>query len=100
MPTPDQEYHATDLCPCFQLDVENDVLVLSVNRSENKDEEKEEAGIKWHHTERSHVFMKRSLRLPDTADMSGASASYTDGVLSVSVPKKEIEATKTKLTIT
>ena len=96
---PAQECLAIDLCPCLQLDVENDVLVLSVDRSEKKDEEKEEEGIKWHHTERSHLFMKRSLRLPETADMSEASAAYKDGVLSVSVPKKEVEHLKKKLTI-
>lgn len=79
--------------------MENDVLVLSVERKEKKDEEKEEAGVTWHHTERAHVFMKRSLRMPETADMEKASAAYKDGVLNVTVPKRDISATKKKLTI-
>lgn len=75
-------------------------MVLSVNKSENKDEEKEEEeGVKWHHTERSHFFMKRSLRLPESADMENAAAAYKDGVLTVSVPKKEAAVQKKKLTI-
>lgn len=83
----------------MQLDVDNDVMVLSVNKSEKKDEKKEEEGVKWHHTERSHFFMKRSLRLPESADMDNASAAYKDGVLKVSVPKKETAVQKKKLTI-
>lgn len=74
-------------------------MVLSVNKSENKDEEKEEEGVKWHHTERSHFFMKRSLRLPETADMDSASAAYKDGVLTVTVPKREVTVQKKKLAI-
>ena len=81
------------------MDVENDVLTLSVDRSDKKEEEKDDGGVKWHHTERSHFFMKRSLRLPETADMDHAAAAYKDGVLSVSVPKKEVAAAKKKVAI-
>eukprot|EP00892_Ulva_mutabilis_P011937 jgi/Ulvmu1/9115/UM005_0210.1 len=83
----------------INLDMENDVLVLSVDKSEKKDEEKEEKGVTWHHTERSHIFMKRSLRMPETADMEKASAAYNNGVLSVTIPKKDIKSAKKKLTI-
>lgn len=82
----------------MQLDVEKDILVLSVNKNDKKDEEKEEAGVKWHHTERSHVFMKRSLRLPDTVDTNSVSAAYKDGVLSITIRKRETPAPK-KVTI-
>lgn len=83
----------------LQLDVENDVLALSVDRKEAKEEKTEEEGVTWHHTERSHFFLKRSLRLPDTADMDNAAASYKDGVLTVTVPKTKEAVTKKRVAI-
>jgi HSP20 family protein len=74
----------------IRLDVDNDVLTLSVETKQEATEEKEEQGIKFHHTERSRSFMKRSLRLPETADMDNIKAGYENGVLRVTVPKREV----------
>lgn len=74
----------------IKLDVEKDVLSLSVESKQETTEEKEEQGVKWHHSERSHTFMKRSLRLPETADMDNIKAAYDNGVLKVVVPKREV----------
>ena len=38
-------------------------------KQENK-EEKEEKGVKYHRVERSSSFVKRSIRMPDSADLS------------------------------
>jgi HSP20 family protein len=90
---------AISIEPHLQLDVDQDVLTLSVSHKESKDEKKEEEGTTWHHTERSHYFMKRSLRLPETADMDNIAATYKDGVLNVTVPKREVPETRKKITI-
>jgi HSP20 family protein len=74
----------------IKLDVENDVLSLSVETKQEKEEDTTEKGVEWHHTERSRMFMKRSLRLPDTADLENVKASYEQGVLKVVVPKREV----------
>jgi HSP20 family protein len=75
----------------IHLDVEQDVLTLSVeSKQEAKTEKKDEQGIKWHHSERSRSFFKRSLRMPESADMEAISASYTDGTLNVTVSKREV----------
>lgn len=74
----------------IKLDVEKDVLSLSVESKQETQEEKEEQGVKWHHSERSRFFMKRSLRLPETADMENIKAGYENGVLKVVVPKREV----------
>ena len=74
----------------IKLDVDDFVLSVSVTQKEEKEETKEKDGVQWHHTERSNSFVKRSVRLPETADMESISAEYKDGVLSVSVPKREV----------
>jgi HSP20 family protein len=83
----------------IQLDIDNDILSLTVSSKDEKDVKKEENGVKWHHSERSSTFMKRSLRLPETADMANVSAAYQNGVLNVTVPKKEIPNNAKRVTI-
>ena len=47
------------------------------------------AGAKVHRMERSQAFVRRSLRLPDHADLMHVTARYVDGVLHVTVPKAQ-----------
>jgi len=79
----------------IKLNVDGDVLSLSVQKAEQKQDKKEEANWKYHRTERSSTFVRRSLRLPEHADLSKISAKYTDGVLAVDVPKSTEERTRT-----
>ena len=74
----------------IKLDVEKDVLSLSVESKKEAKKQGEEQGVTWHHTERSHSFMRRSIRLPETADTDNVSAKYEAGVLKVTVPKREV----------
>ena len=46
--------------------------------------------VKLHRVERSTTFMKRSLRMPDSADLSKITARYQDGVLNLDIPKHEV----------
>lgn len=81
----------------IKLQVDGNVLSLSVERKQQKqDEPAEENGVTVHRVERSASFMRRSLRLPKTADLSHITARYQDGVLNVSVPKREIEAEQSR----
>merc|ERR1711881_824342 len=83
----------------ISLDVQQDVLTLGVDSKTEEKKEGEEQGVKWHHTERSRTFMKRSLRMPENADMDNVSASYENGTLKVSVPKKEVAPKNKKITV-
>jgi HSP20 family molecular chaperone IbpA len=101
----------------LQVDIENNVLTLRVHREkrekvgeENKEGQKKEtekgekqeasaSGLKWHCAERCGMFSKRSVRLPKHADTSAARASYTDGVLSIQIPKKPLADTSMKLAV-
>jgi HSP20 family protein len=53
---------------------------------------REEKGETWYFSEREYGSFSRSFRLPPDADEAGVTAGMSDGVLTVSVPKKKPEA--------
>lgn len=78
----------------FSLNVENEYLTVSAQR-ENKQEETSER-----YTRREFRFdaFKRSFKIPATVNQEAVSAVYKNGVLQVTLPKKE-EATTIVKTI-
>jgi HSP20 family protein len=69
----------------FELTVENNVITL---RGEREFEKKEESD-NYHRVERSYGSFTRSFTLPQTVSAEGATAEYTNGVLRVTLPKRE-----------
>jgi HSP20 family protein len=69
----------------IDVSVENGVLTVS---GEKKEEERKEE-TNYHRVERSYGHFERRMRLPEGVDEENIDASYTDGVLSVTVPKTE-----------
>jgi HSP20 family protein len=69
----------------IDVQVENNVLFIS---GERRMEEKKE-GENWHFVERSYGSFSRSFRLPKNVDGEHVKASYSDGVLTISIPKAE-----------
>jgi len=69
----------------FDLSIENNVLTL---RGERKFEKKDE-GDNYHRVERSYGSFTRSFTLPQTVSSEGAVAEYQNGVLRVSLSKRE-----------
>lgn len=76
----------------FNIEVENDQLVVSGERKEEKVEEKDKVTKREFH----YGSFKRSFTLPETADAEKINASYNNGVLSVSIAKKEEAKQKAK----
>ena len=88
----------------IELEVDGDTISLAV-REESKSESPASTdastdsgapeatdgskGTTVHRMERSTSFVKRTVRLPEAADMDQISASFKDGVLALTVPKKE-----------
>ncbi|XAR60610.1 hypothetical protein NMG60_11034055 [Bertholletia excelsa] len=64
---------------------EGRILQISGERSK----EQEEKTDTWHRVERSSGKVLRRLRLPENAKMEQVKASMENGVLTVTVPKKE-----------
>lgn len=75
----------------IKVNVDHDVLRISVEKAEEKAEDKEEEGRRWHRMERSSYYSGRALRMPSRADLDNVKASYQDGVLRLEVPKKTEE---------
>ena len=69
----------------FDLTVENNVITL---RGERRFEKKEDTE-NYHRVERAYGSFTRSFTLPNTVTGEGASADYRNGVLRVTLPKRE-----------
>lgn len=69
----------------FELTVENNVITL---RGERNFEKKDDTD-NYHRVERSYGSFTRSFTLPQTVSAEGATAEYSNGVLRVTLPKRE-----------
>jgi len=70
-----------------QIDVEDDALVLSGQRQEEKTEGTKEQGYQF--MERSYGSFYRRIPLPPGAKMESCKAEMRDGVLSITLPLEE-----------
>lgn len=81
----------------FNIELNHNVLTIS---SEQKDEKSEEDyDGRYTRREFNYQSFSRSFTLPENADHSKIEASYDDGVLYVSIPKKEIVSKLSSKTI-
>ncbi len=69
----------------FELSFENNVISL---KGERKFEKKTE-GDNYHRVERAYGEFTRSFTLPQTVTADGATAEFKNGILRVSLPKRE-----------
>jgi HSP20 family protein len=69
----------------FTLQIENDFLVISAE----KKMESEDTGKRFTRREFNYSSFKRSFQLDDTIKRDGITASYENGVLNITLPKKE-----------
>lgn len=76
----------------FKIDIENGLLTVSSEKEEeNKEEDKN-----FRRREFSYSSFSRSFQLPENVDEGNINAKYDNGVLQLTIPKKEIEAAKPK----
>ena len=69
----------------IDIQLENGTLTLKGERKFDKDDK-----VKgYHRIERSYGAFARSFTLPDTVNPEGVHADYTQGVLTVTLPKQE-----------
>jgi HSP20 family protein len=76
----------------FKIELDEGVLTIS---SEQKDE-KELKEDNFRRREFSYEAFSRSIQLPDTADLEKINAKYDNGVLRLTVPKREGSREKKK----
>lgn len=70
----------------FKLSIENFKLTLSGERKFEKDVKSDDG---WHRIERSYGSFTRSFALPNTVNVEAVNAEFRDGVLRVTLPKRE-----------
>lgn len=71
---------------------ENGVLTVEGERRQEKREE----GEKFHRVESSYGKFMRRFTLPETADAEQIEASFKDGALTVTIPKAQAKAPKSR----
>ncbi|MNK17079.1 Acid shock protein [compost metagenome] len=77
----------------FNIEIENDLLTIS---TEAKTEKLEQEEGKFTRREFRISSFKRSFTLPETIKADEINAAYQDGILSVTLPKKEEALPKAK----
>ena len=74
----------------FRINVEDDLITISgESKTESKDKEE-----RWTRREFSYTSFQRSFNLPDFIEIDKISASYEDGLMKVTLPKRETAKTK------
>lgn len=73
-----------------KINIEDHVLSI---HGESK-QEKEEEGKRFHRVERFYGSFNRSFALPENVDEEQIAANFKDGLLSLTIPKKEAEKAK------
>jgi len=71
----------------FKIELNHNVLSIS-SESKTENEEKDEKG-NYTRREFSYSSFQRSFVLPNSVDADKISANYENGLLSISIPKKE-----------
>ncbi len=80
----------------FNLSIENYRLTLTGERKF----EKEDKGENWHRVERNYGTFTRTFTLPNTVNVEEVKAEFKDGVLRVTLPKRdEVKARNINVTI-
>lgn len=80
-----------------EVKIELNEGVLSI--SGEKQFKKEENGKKYHTVESAYGAFKRSFKLPEDANAEAIDAEYKDGILNITILKKEGKAVKSTIQI-
>lgn len=75
----------------FKINLEDSLLTISVDKEEEKEDKR------YNRREFSYTAFSRSFTLPEAIDDEKVSAEYTDGILKISIAKKEEEKAKARL---
>ena len=87
----DAEFHVEMAAPGmrkedFNVELDNNSLTISSQKSSETEEKHEK---NFQRKEFSYLSFQRTFHLPDSAEVEKINAKYTDGILSLVIPKKE-----------
>ncbi|HOV94154.1 MAG TPA: Hsp20/alpha crystallin family protein [Spirochaetales bacterium] len=78
----------------IRLELLDGQLVLSTSKNETKEEKDKEGKFRWLRKERRSYQFSRSFLVPEDADVEKIDAKLRDGLLTITMPKKEVKAPK------
>ena len=81
----------------ISVELENGYLTISATKGLDKDEQDKKG--KYIRRERCAVAMQRSFYVGDAVTQEDIKAKFEDGILKLSIPKKDAKAVETKKTI-
>ena len=81
----------------INIGLENGYLTISASKGLDKDEEDKKG--KYIRKERYAGAMQRSFYVGDGITQEDVKAKYEDGILKISIPKKDVKAVEEKKTI-
>lgn len=76
----------------FKVEVDEHRILRISSKKENRQEHTEEG--KYTRREFSFQSFQRAFTLPESVDSDKIGASYTDGILNINIPKKEVAKEK------
>ena len=79
----------------IKIELDNDLLTVSYENSENKKETKRN----YLKREFNYSSFKRSFQMPDNIDSENIKAIHSEGILKISIPKKEETVSKAQRSI-
>jgi HSP20 family protein len=93
----DKEYSITVEIPGVdEKDIKLELIDDTLTISGEKKQEKEEKEKNYYRMERSYGSFHRVLSLPEDADRDNIQASYKNGIMKISVPRKALPQPETK----
>jgi len=75
----------------FDIEIEKEVLKVSSNVSPKEESTDTNTKTQFTRKEFNYSSFTRSFNLPEAVNMEDVKASYIDGILSISLPKKEVK---------
>jgi HSP20 family protein len=76
----------------FKVNIENGALTIS----SEKEEENKEENKNYKRREYSYNRFSRTFQLPENVDENNINAKYDNGILQITIPKKDIKPAKPK----
>lgn len=68
-----------------------DLTIDADHEAETEEHDGDDGDTRYVRRERTHRAVSRTVRLPDAVDEEAASASYTNGVLTVTLPRETVD---------
>jgi len=75
----------------FNIEVENEILKISAEVASENEENNTENETKFTRKEFNFSSFRRSFTLPENVNVEDVNATYNNGVLEITLPKKEEE---------